>query len=76
MSEKILHWHDVDLDILKEFCEENGDIWNNVELLSILHYINICTLYDNFQDGKYGKFLFLYGKYLLAKFYIKEQNNE
>ena len=64
------------MDIFKEFCEENGYVWNNVELLSILHYINICTLYDNFQDGKYGRFLFLYGKYLLAKFFIKEQNNE
>jgi hypothetical protein len=24
-------------------------------------------LYDNFQNGEYGKFLFLYGKYLLTK---------
>jgi GTP:adenosylcobinamide-phosphate guanylyltransferase len=55
-------------DIFKEFCEEHNYYWNNVELLGILQYLNICTLYDSFKGGKYGNFLFLYGKYLLSKF--------
>jgi hypothetical protein len=53
--------------IFEDWCNENGYDWYNVELLGILHYLNICTLYDNFQNGEYGKFLFLYGKYLLTK---------
>ena len=64
------------MDIFKEFCDDNNYDWNNVELLGILQYFNICTLYDNFKDGKYGNFLFLYGKYLLAKFLNKEKDNE
>ena len=64
------------MDTFKEFCDDNNYNWDNVELLGILQYFNICTLYDNFKDGRYGNFLFLYGKYLLAKFFIKEQNNE
>jgi|TARA_R100000234_G_scaffold100399_1_gene69253 dTDP-glucose pyrophosphorylase len=53
--------------VFEEWCKENDYDWYNVELLGILHYLNICTLYDNFQNGEYGKFLFLYGKYLLTK---------
>ena len=53
--------------IFEGWCNDNGYDWYNVELLGILHYLNICTLYDNFQNGEYGKFLFLYGKYLLTK---------
>ena len=64
------------MDIFKEFCDDNNYDWNNVELLGILQYFNICTLYDNFKDGKYGNFLFLYGKYLLAKFLNKEKDDE
>ena len=64
------------MDIFKEFCDENNYDWDNVELLGILQYFNICTLYDNFKDGKYGNFLFLYGKYLLAKFLNKEKDDE
>ena len=64
------------MDIFKKFCDENNYDWDNVELLGILQYFNICTLYDNFKDGKYGNFLFLYGKYLLAKFLNKEKDNE
>ena len=52
---------------VKNWCNKNGYDWYNVKLLGILHYLNICTLYDNFQNGEYGKFLFLYGKYLLTK---------
>ena len=59
------------LDIFKQFCKDNDYDWNHVELLGILQYFSICTLYDNFKDGKYGNFLFLYGKYLLAKFLIR-----
>jgi thiamine kinase-like enzyme len=55
------------MNIFKKFCIDNKYDWESVKLLGALHYLNICTLYDNFQDGKYGKFLFLYGKYLLTK---------
>ena len=54
-------------DIFREFCKEYNYNWDNVELLGILQYFNICTLYGSFKDGKYGNFLFLYGKYLLTK---------
>ena len=63
------------MDIFKEFCDENNYDWDNVELLGILQYFNICTLYDNFKDGRYGNFLFLYGKYLLARYINKETNH-
>ena len=53
---------------LERFCNDKNYDWKAVELLGILQYLNICTLYDNFQNGKYGKFLFLYGKYLLTKY--------
>ena len=56
------------MEILKEFFDEQGYDWDRVELIGILHYFNICTLYDNFKNGRYGDFLFLYGKYLLAKY--------
>jgi len=56
------------MEILKEFCNEQGYEWDRVELIGILQYFNICTLYDNFKNGRYGDFLFLYGKYLLAKY--------
>jgi|TARA_R110000824_G_scaffold6775_6_gene31307 GTP:adenosylcobinamide-phosphate guanylyltransferase len=55
------------MNIFREFCDENNYCWNIIELHSILQYINICTLYTNFKGGRYGDFLFLYGKYLLAK---------
>ena len=38
--------------IFEDWCNKNGYDWYNVELLGILHYLNICTLYDNFQNGK------------------------
>ncbi|KKK48529.1 hypothetical protein LCGC14_3144200, partial [marine sediment metagenome] len=55
------------LQVLKGFCEVNGFDWNNIELLGILHYINISTLYNDFRGGRYGEFLFLLGKYLLTQ---------
>ena len=55
------------MNFFERWCDENEYDWYSVKLLGILHYLNICTLYDNFQNGKYGKFLFLYGKYLLTK---------
>ena len=64
------------MEVFEKFCNDNNYIWSNVKLLGILQYFNICTLYDNFKDGKYGNFLFLYGKYLLAKFLNKEKDNE
>jgi GTP:adenosylcobinamide-phosphate guanylyltransferase len=63
------------MDIFKKFCDDEGYDWKQVELLGILQYFSICTLYDNFKEGKYGNFLFLYGKYLLAKYMNKETNH-
>ena len=60
------------LNYFKDFCKENDLNWDNVELLGILQYIGICSLYEDFHDGKYGEFLFLLGKYLLTK----KLNNE
>ena len=60
------------MNIFKQFCITKGYDWQSVELLGILQYLNICTLYNNFQEGKYGKFLFLYGKYLLTKHLKKD----
>ena len=56
------------MNIFKEFCNDNNYDWGTVKLLGILQYFSICTLYENFKDGKYGNFLFLYGKYLLSKY--------
>jgi len=53
---------------LKKFVETNDYSWKNVELLGTLQYLGISSLYQDFHDGEYGKFLFLYGKYLLSKF--------
>jgi hypothetical protein len=61
------------MGIFEEFCGDNDYDWDTVELLGILQYFNICTLYDNFKDGRYGDFLFLYGKYLLAKFLLRSE---
>lgn len=55
------------LNELEKFCSNNNYSWENVKLLGILQYLNICSLYKNFHNGEYGKFLFLYGKYLLSK---------
>jgi hypothetical protein len=60
------------IGIFKEFCYKNNYNWDNVELLGILQYLGICSLYKYFHEGKYGDFLFLYGKYLLTK----KLNNE
>ena len=37
---------------LELFCRDNGFNWDNVTLIGILHYLNICTLYDDFQGGE------------------------
>ena len=60
------------MDVFEKFCSDNNYLWSNVELIGILQYLNICSLYGDFKDGKYGEFLFLYGKYLLAKFLNRE----
>ena len=59
----------------KSFCKDNGLDWDNVELLGILQYIGICSLYQNFHDGDYGEFLFLLGKLMLTE-KLSEINNE
>ena len=51
---------------LKNFCECNNYSWSNVTLLGVIHYLNICNLYTEYNNNKYGNFLFLYGKYLLT----------
>ena len=51
----------------KEYCKNNKLNWENIELLSIIQYITISPLYPDFHNGEYGKFLFLLGKYQLAK---------
>ena len=61
-------------NIFRDFCHKNDYKWFNVELLGILQYFSICTLYDDFKDGKYGRFLFLYGKYQLTKLMSRSNN--
>jgi len=56
------------LDQLKEFCMQKHFSFSNIEILSILQYLGISSLYQDFHGGEYGKFLFLYGKYLLTKY--------
>ena len=47
-------------NIFRDFCHKNDYKWFNVELLGILQYFSICTLYDDFKDGKYGRvFIFI-----------------
>jgi hypothetical protein len=58
---------------LKDFCKENKLNWDNVEILRyITIYRNLYTYMKDFHEGKYGKFLFLLGKYMLTK----KLNNE
>jgi len=59
------------LNSLETFCKNNGFSFENVEILGILQYIGISSLYNNFHDGEYGRFLFLFGKYLLTKYLEK-----
>jgi len=59
----------------KSFCKDNKLDWHNVELLGILQYIGICSLYQNFHDGDYGEFLFLLGKLMLTE-KLSEIDNE
>ena len=47
--------------ISKNFVKNDYKWFNTICLVGILHYLNICTLYDNFKGGRYGEFLFLYG---------------
>ena len=52
--------------VFEKYCEGVTYDWNTICLVGILH-CNICTLYDNFQGGRYGEFLFLLGKLMLTK---------
>lgn len=63
------------MNYFKDFCLKEKLSWENVELLGILQYVGICSLYEKFHDGEYGKFLFLLGKLLLTK-YINRKKNE
>lgn len=65
------HIRDNLLFLLKEFesfCHKNSYSWDNVKLLGILQYLTIADLYKDFHCGEYRRFLFLYGKYLLAEY--------
>ncbi|MAH43824.1 hypothetical protein CL614_08970 [archaeon] len=62
------------LENLEEFCTQNGYDYSHVQLVGILNYLNIASLYGKFENGKYGNFLFLLGKYMLTK--LLEKNNE
>ena len=59
---------------LQGFCLANGYDYSHVQLLGVLNYLNISSLYGKFENGKYGDFLFLLGKYMLSK--LLEKNNE
>jgi len=59
----------------ENFCKEKELSWKNVELLGILQYVGICSLYKEFHGGEYGNFLFLLGKYMLVK-KLSEDKNE
>jgi GTP:adenosylcobinamide-phosphate guanylyltransferase len=61
------------LQIFKTFCVDNEYDWRHVQLLGILHYINIAPFYDNYEEGRYGKFLFLLGKMMLTKHFEKKE---
>jgi len=63
------------LVVLREFCENNNICWLNVRLAGVLNFINISPLYQNFDGGKYGRFLFLLGKLLLTRI-IKNKPGE
>ena len=62
------------INILKEFCHKKGYDYHHVQLLGILNYLNIASLYGKFENGRYGNFLFLLGKKLLTQHL--EKNNE
>ena len=55
------------MEKFKSFCKRNKYDWNHISLLGAIHYINIAPFYSNYKDGKYSKFVFLLGKYLLTK---------
>ena len=55
------------LSYFEDYCNNNKLNWQNIELLSIIQYITISSLYPDFHNGEYGRFLFLLGKYKLAK---------
>ncbi len=56
------------LEILKDFCAMQKYEYEHVQLLGVLNYLNIASLYGKFEDGKYGEFLFLLGKKLLVQY--------
>ena len=49
-------------NILKEFCEENDIIFNNIEILTSLIWINMAPLHEHPLD----MFLYYFGKYNLS----------
>lgn len=54
-------------DYLFNFCKKYKYDGIHVMLVGTLNYLNIACLYENYQGGKYGKFLFLLGKYMITK---------
>ena len=60
----------------ERFCTRRGYDFQHIKFLSILNYLNIAPLYDKFEGGKYGKFLFLLGKKLLTQHLEEVKNYE
>lgn len=54
------------ISYLEDYCLKENYSYNHVRLIGILNYLNIACLYRNFDEGKYGDFLFLLGKKMLA----------
>jgi thiamine kinase-like enzyme len=55
-----------------DFCKKKQYDWNKVLLLGALQYINISSVHF----GDYSRFLFLFGKLCLEKYFQKEIKNE
>ena len=59
--------------LLESFCLEKDLDYRHVKLIGILNYLNIASLYDNFKNGDYGRFLFLLGKKMLTQWLGSEE---
>ena len=52
--------------ILESFCKKHRIDYEKVELLGILHYVNIAEFYK-YTEPEYSKFIFLLGKLLMTE---------
>tara|TARA_A100001515_G_scaffold137159_1_gene129533 strand:+ start:36 stop:1601 length:1566 start_codon:yes stop_codon:yes gene_type:complete len=58
---------------LEAFCLEEGYDYSHVKLIGVINYLNIASLYKNFDGGKYGNFLFLLGKMMLSELFCDNE---